>query len=78
MYSPSRSAGQRTIPWPRASRAAATARPLGYSPLILPACLRCEAREAGVFLANMVRYQRTAGRRIALIAGGETVVHLSG
>ena len=35
-------------------------------------CLSCEAREAGVFLANMVRYQRTAGRRIALIAGGET------
>ena len=26
----------------------------------------------------MVRYQRTAGRRIALIAGGETVVHLTG
>ena len=31
-----------------------------------------------MFLANMVRYQRTAGRRIALIAGGETVVHLTG
>ena len=58
--------------------AAATARTLGYEPLILTDCLSCEAREAGVFLANMVRYQRTAGRRIALIAGGETVVHLTG
>ena len=58
--------------------AAATARTLGYEPLILNDCLSCEAREAGVFLANMVRYQRTAGRRIALIAGGETVVHLTG
>ena len=53
-------------------------RTLGYEPLILTDCLSCEAREAGVFLANMVRYQRTAGRRIALIAGGETVVHLTG
>ena len=58
--------------------AAATARTLGYEPLILTDCLSCEAREAGVFLANMVRYQRTASRRIALIAGGETVVHLTG
>lgn len=38
--------------------AAATARTLGYEPLILTDCLSCEAREAGVFLANMVRYQR--------------------
>ena len=58
--------------------AAAAAQARGYEPLVLTDCLSCEAREAGVFLANMARYRRTIGRRVALIAGGETVVHLTG
>ena len=41
-------------------------------------CLNCEAREAGSFLGAIARtYQdRTVSR--AFIAGGETVVHLTG
>lgn len=55
-----------------------TAEELGYEPLVLTDSLTCEAREAGSFLAAMARYYRGAGRSVALIAGGETVVHLAG
>ena len=58
--------------------AADAARSLHYEPLILTDCLSCEAREAGVFLSNMVRYTQKTGKQVALIAGGETVVHLTG
>jgi len=55
-----------------------TASELGYEPLVLTDSLTCEAREAGSFLASMARYRSGRGRRVALIAGGETVVHVTG
>jgi len=58
--------------------AAASARGLGYEPVVLTDCLTCEAREAGSFLASVARYHGGAERSMAFIAGGETVVHLTG
>ena len=58
--------------------AAATAETLGYKPLVLTASLCCEARDAGSFLASMARYHSASGEKLAFIAGGETVVHLTG
>ena len=51
---------------------------LGYAPVLLTDELCCEAREAGSFLASVVRSHADDGRKIAYIAGGETVVHLTG
>ena len=50
----------------------------GYEPLVLTDCLACEAREAGAFLAAVLRTHAEAGRPLAFLAGGETVVHLTG
>ena len=58
--------------------AAATAEDLGYKPLVLTASLCCEARDAGSFLASMAQYHGASGEKLAFIAGGETVVHLTG
>lgn len=58
--------------------ASAAARELGYEPQILTDSLDCEARDAGAFLAAIARYHQNAARSIALICGGETVVHLTG
>lgn len=58
--------------------AAASAETLGYRPIILTDSLCCEAREAGSFLASLARYYQSSEASIALIAGGETVVHLKG
>ena len=58
--------------------AAAAARELGYEPQILTDCLCCEAREAGSFLASVARSHAGDGKNLACIAGGETVVHLTG
>ena len=49
---------------------------LGYAPEILTDSLDCEAREAGAALAKRALAQTT--RPCALIAGGETVVHVTG
>lgn len=51
---------------------------LGYEPLILTDSLCCEAREAGSFLGAVARSHANAGKPMAFIAGGETVVHLTG
>lgn len=51
---------------------------MGYTPVILTDCLCCEAREAGSFIGSMARYYRSLGGRYAIIAGGETIVHLTG
>ena len=40
--------------------------------------LYCEAREAGRFLAGVLRTHAGDGWRLAFLAGGETVVHLTG
>lgn len=50
----------------------------GYEPILLTDCLCCEAREAGSLLGSIARHPRRAGRKRAFIAGGETVVHLTG
>ncbi len=58
--------------------AAAECRKLGYEPILLTDQLSCEAREAGSMLASILRTHQADGRRLAYIAGGETVVHLTG
>jgi len=58
--------------------AAETCRELGYRPVVLTDCLDCEAREAGSFLAAMARTAAQGCESVAFIAGGETVVHLTG
>ncbi len=59
--------------------AANAAQEKGYSPMILTDCLTCEAREAGAFLASVAQYiQKNTDKPVAVIAGGETVVHLKG
>ena len=51
---------------------------LGYEPVILTDRLTCEAREAGRFLAAVARTHAGDGRATAYLAGGETVVHVTG
>lgn len=58
--------------------AAAYCRELGYEPVMLTDQLCCEAREAGSMLGSILRTHAAGGRRLAYIAGGETVVHLTG
>lgn len=50
----------------------------GYEPILLTDRLCCEAREAGSFLGSIVRTHAGRGKKLAYIAGGETVVHLTG
>lgn len=58
--------------------AAAACRERGYEPLVLTDRLCCEAREAGSFLASIARSHAGTERPRAFLAGGETVVHLTG
>lgn len=58
--------------------AAKAAADLGYEPVILTDCLTCEAREAGSFLGSIALSNLTAPSPTAIIAGGETVVHVKG
>ena len=58
--------------------AANACRELGYEPILLTDQLCCEAREAGSFLGSIVRTHTGHGKKMAYIAGGETVVHLTG
>lgn len=58
--------------------AAKTAEALGYTPVLLTDQLCCQAREAGSFLASILRTHQNDGRSLACIAGGETVVKLTG
>ena len=60
-------------------RAAAEAcESLGYAPVLLTDQLCCEAKDAGSFLASILKTHAADGRKTAFLAGGETVVHLSG
>ena len=54
------------------------ARSLGYETHILTDQLSCQAREAGAFLAAIARTHYGNGKKLAFIAGGETVVRLTG
>jgi len=58
--------------------AAAECRELGYEPVLLTDQLACEARDAGSFLGSILRTHSGSGKKLAFIAGGETVVHLTG
>ena len=51
---------------------------LGYETVFLTDSLCCEARQAGSFLASVARSHECGGRKLAFLAGGETVVHLTG
>ena len=53
-------------------------RDLGYTPTVLTASLSCTARDAGAFLASIAQYHQDTDQSLAFIAGGETVVHLTG
>lgn len=58
--------------------AAASCRRLGYEPMILTDCLCCEAKSAGSFLSSILKTHARDEKPLAFIAGGETVVVLSG
>lgn len=58
--------------------ASKAANSLGYQPMVLTDMLCCQAREAGSFLASIARSHQHAGRKLAFLAGGETVVKLTG
>ena len=60
------------------SAAADACRGLGYEPIILTDRLCCQAREAGSFLGTIVRTHAGRGKKLAFLAGGETVVKLTG
>lgn len=51
---------------------------LGYSAEILTDCLECEAKDAGAMLAEKAVKHAGKGEKLAFIAGGETVVRLTG
>ena len=51
---------------------------LGYETEILTDTLDCEAKDAGSWLAGIAREHRDTDRKLAFIAGGETVVHITG
>lgn len=58
--------------------AEAAARRLGYTPVVLTSCLRCTACDAGSFLASIAQSHQDCTSSLAFIAGGETVVQLTG
>lgn len=52
---------------------------LGYETIILSDCIQCEAREFGKMLASIAKYYyKLKNKNIAIIAGGETVVNITG
>lgn len=51
---------------------------LGYEPVILTDQLSCEAKEAGRFLSAIAKTHQRTEKSLAFLAGGETVVHLTG
>ena len=51
---------------------------LGYEPIFLTDQLTCQAKEAGDFMASIAKSYQNTDKSLAFIAGGETVVHLTG
>ena len=51
---------------------------LGYEPVLLTDQLCCQAKEAGSFLSSVLKTHAGDGKHLAFLAGGETVVHLTG
>ena len=58
--------------------AARTVEEMGYKPLVLTDELRCEASSAGSFLASILKSHACSKQSLAFIAGGETVVRVTG
>ena len=58
--------------------AAAACKELGYEPVLLTDQLCCQAKEAGSFLSSVLKTHANDGKNLAFLAGGETVVHLTG
>ena len=58
--------------------AAEAAQELGYETTILTDTLSCEAKDAGAWLAGLAQEHAGRGRKLAFLAGGETVVKLTG
>ena len=58
--------------------AAGACREKGYETVVLTDLLCCQAREAGSFLASIAKSHENSGRSLAFLAGGETVVRLTG
>ena len=58
--------------------AAAACRELGYEPVLLTDQLCCQAKEAGSFLSSVLKTHAASGKNMAFLAGGETVVQLTG
>lgn len=54
------------------------ARELGYECVFLSDCLDGEASDTGRWMAEELKNHAESGKKIALLAGGETVVHLKG
>lgn len=51
---------------------------IGYEVTILTESLTCQAREAGAWLGKLAAENAGKGKKLAFIAGGETVVKLTG
>ena len=60
------------------SAAAKVCTSLGYEPVLLTDQLCCQAKEAGSFMASILKTHAADGKPMAFIAGGETVVKLTG
>ncbi len=58
--------------------AAAVCREEGFEPIMLTDQLTCQAKEAGSFLGSILKTQAGSGKKLAFLAGGETVVYLTG
>lgn len=58
--------------------AAAACESLGYKPIVLTDMLSCQAKEAGSFLASIARTYASGKEALAFLAGGETIVHVTG
>lgn len=51
---------------------------LGYTTVFLTDCLDCTARQAGAFLGSIAASHQNTMKSLAYVAGGETVVQLTG
>ena len=51
---------------------------MGYTPVLLTDQLCCEARHAGSFLASIASTHKNTDKPLAYLAGGETIVRLTG
>ena len=58
--------------------AAAVCKEMGYEPILLTDQLCCQAKEAGSFMASCLKTHYGSGKKLAFLAGGETVVQLTG